>query len=218
MAKLVWDQSGQKIYEAGVSNGVLYPLSEGAYAAGYAWNGLVGVTESPSGAEPTAHYANNKKYLNILSSEEYAASIEAFTYPVEFEECMGMRTLAQGAKVAQQTRKPFGLVYKSLIGNDQEGTDFAYKLHIVYNCLAAPTDKSHQTISDNTEPGNFTWDVSTTPEDIEGMKPSATIEIDSRTTDAALLAALEETLFGSEAVDASLPLPAAIKTALTPAG
>lgn len=218
MSKIVFDQTGERIYEAGVSEAVMYPLASGAYPMGYGWNGLKTVTESPSGAEPTAHYANNKKYLNILSIEEYAASLGAFMYPDEFKPCMGLRELAVGADVAQQTRTPFGLVYKTQVGNDVEGNDLGYKLHIVYNCLAAPTEQAHETINDGTEPLDLSWDISTTPEDVTGFKPTATIVIDSRTTDAALLAALEETLYGGESTEPNLPKPDAIKAALTPAG
>lgn len=214
MAVLTWDQTGERLYETGVDRGVVYPMVSGAYPSGEAWNGLTNVTEKPSGAEPTAFYADNKKYLNILSAEDYASSVEAYTYPDAFAACNGEKVLAQGMKVSQQTRQPFGFTYRSKIGNDTDGDEHGYKLHIVYNCLAAPTEKAHNTINESPEPETMSWELSTSPADIPGVgfKPSAHIEIDSTKVVASELKALEDILYGTANADARLPLPAELVT------
>lgn len=218
MAKLTWDDIGKRFYEAGVSNGVLYPLSAvGTYPEGVAWNGLISVSESPSGGEPSPVYADNGKYVEMMSVEEFNATIEAYTYPDEFAECDGSATLVAGAKIGQQTRKVFGLAYKTLIGNDVDGTDKGYKLHLVYGAKASPSEKAYSTLNESPEAITFSWELTTTPVAVTGFKPTASVEIDSLTADATKLAALEDILFGTEAVDPRLPLPDEIKTLLTPA-
>lgn len=218
MAKLTWDDVGERLYEAGVSNGVLYPLSAlGTYPEGVAWNGLISVSESPSGGEPSPVYADNSKYVEMMSVEEFNATIEAYTYPDEFAECDGSATLVAGAKIGQQTRKVFGLAYKTLIGNDVDGTDKGYKLHLVYGAKASPSEKAYSTLNESPEAITFSWELTTTPVAVTGFKPTASVEIDSLTADATKLAALEDILFGTEAVDPRLPLPDEIKTLLTPA-
>lgn len=221
MKLLKWDQAGERVYETGIEQGVLYPQSNtGTYPAGVAWNGLVGVTESPSGAEPTPLYADNTKYLNLMSTEELSATIEAFTYPDEFEECDGSGELAVGVAVGQQTRKPFGLSYKTKLGNDTDGVDHGYKLHLLYGALASPSEKAYQTINDSPEAITFSWDVTTTPISVPGFKPTAKITIDSTKVDAAKLAAFEVILYGTAAttepvvaaIPARLPLPEEIAT------
>ena len=212
MSKLVWDQTGERLYETGVKNGVLYPLVEGKYPKGVAWNGLTAVTESPSGAEATALYADDIKYLNLLSNEEFGATIEAYMYPEEFAECDGSAAIAKGVMIGQQKRKAFGLAYKTTLGNDTEGNDHGYKLHIIYNALAAPSEKAYSTINDSPEAITFSWEITTTPVNVEGMKPTASLVIDSTKVDASKLSALETILYGSESVDPRLPLPNEIKT------
>lgn len=208
MAKLVWDQSGQRFYETGVSNGVLYVQDEsGAYPQGVAWNGLTAVTESPSGAEATPLYADDIKYLELYSAEEFGATIEAYTYPEEFEACDGSAEIAVGVTIGQQTRKAFGLCYKTVVGNDVKGNELGYKLHLIYGCKAAPSEKAFQTINDSPEAITFSWEVTTTPVAVEGFKPTANLVIDSTKVDAEKLAALEAKLFGSESEEAALPLP-----------
>ena len=208
MAKLVWDQSGQRFYETGVKNGVLYVQDEsGAYPAGVAWNGLTAVTESPSGAEATPLYADDIKYLELFSAEEFGATIEAYTYPEEFEACDGSAELAEGIVIGQQARKAFGLCYKTVIGNDVKGNDLGYKIHLIYGCKAAPSEKAYQTINDSPEAITFSWEVTTTPVNVEGFKPTSTLVIDSTKVDAEKLAAIEAKIFGSESEEASLPLP-----------
>lgn len=210
---LVWDQAGQHLYETGVSKGVLYPQSSsGTYPLGVAWNGLTAVTESPSGAEPTALYADDIKYLNILSAEEFAATIEAYTYPDEFAECDGSAELLAGVAIGQQPRKAFGLAYRTAIGNDTDGNDHGYKLHVIYGALAAPSEKAYATVNDSPEAITFSWEVSTTPVNVTGKKPTATVVIDSTKVDAAKLAALEKVLYGSDDADPRLPLPDEIKS------
>lgn len=218
MAVLVWDAAGERFYETGISKGVLYPIGAlGTYLTGFAWNGLIGVTESPSGAEPTPLYADNIKYLTLMSVEQLALTIEAYTYPDEFEECDGSKTPVVGVKFGQQTRKVFGLSYRTEIGNDVEGLDLGYKLHLVYGCLAAPSEKNNQTINDSPEAVNFSWEVSTTPPALAAAyKPTSYIVIDSRTADAAKLAALEVILYGAVATEPRLPLPDEIITLMTP--
>lgn len=215
MSKLKWDQTGERLYETGVRNGVLYPLgASGTYPKGVAWNGLTAVTESPSGAEATPLYADDIKYLNLMSTEEFGATIEAYTYPDEFAECDGSAALATGVQIGQQARKTFGLCYRTALGNDVAGNDYGYKLHIIYGALAAPSEKAYATINDSPEAITFSWEVTTTPVNVTGFKPTASITIDSTKVDAAKLASLEEILYGKDAasgggegVEPRLPLP-----------
>ena len=216
MPKLTWDNTGERIFETGVKQGVLYPIqSDGKYTKGVAWNGLTAVTESPSGAEATALYADDIKYLNLLSNEEFGATIEAYTYPDEFAECDGSAELATGVMIGQQKRKIFGLCYRTTIGNDVEGNDYGYKLHLVYGCLAAPSEKGYSTINDNPDAITFSWEVSTTPVNVEGFKPTSQITIDSTKADPTKLAALEAVLYGSAETEAKLPLPDEVATLMT---
>lgn len=208
MSKLVWDQTSEKQYETGVEKGVLYPQSStGTYPAGVAWNGLSKVSESPSGAEATAIYANNRKYLNMISAEEFGGTIEAYTYPDEWMDCDGSKEVAPGVYLGQQNRKPFGFCYKTILGNDTDLNDYGYKLHIVYNALAAPSSKEYSTVNDSPEAMTLSWEFKTTPIDVVGSKPTATIVIDSTKTDADKLATLEDVLYGTENTTARLPLP-----------
>jgi hypothetical protein len=208
MSKLVWDQTGERFYETGVNQGVLYFRGEdGTYSNGVAWNGLISVTESPSGAEPTPIYADNIKYLNLLSAEEFGATIEAYTYPDEFAQCDGSAEIAPGVMIGQQNRKVFGLSYKTALGNDVDGTDYGYKLHLIYGALAAPSEKGYSTINDSPEAITFSWEVTTTPVSVTGFKPTASITIDSTKADPTKLADLEDILYGSEESEARLPLP-----------
>jgi hypothetical protein len=218
MSRLVWDQSGERIYETGVKQGVLYVQdSTGAYPNGVAWNGLTAVTESPSGAEATALYADDIKYLNLISNEEFGATIEAYTYPDEFAACDGSASLADGVSIGQQKRSAFGLCYKTTVGNDVAGSDYGYKLHIIYGAMAAPSEKAYATINDSPEAITFSWEVTTTPVAVEGFKPTACITIDSTKADKAKLAELENILYGSEDTEARLPLPAEIKSTMSEA-
>lgn len=218
MTKLVWDQSGDRLFETGVSNGVLYVRnSEGEYPLGVPWNGLTAVTESPSGAEPTPLYADNIKYLSLMSNEEFGATIEAYTYPDEFAECDGSAELGTGVMIGQQTRKYFGLVYKTVIGNDIDGNAYGYKLHIIYGAQAAPSEKAYATINDSPEAITFSWELTTSPIEVTGFRPTASLVIDSTKIDAASLASIEALLFGTEDAEASLPTPDEI-FALLPAG
>ena len=220
MAKIVWDKSSERLYETGIKNGVLYVQGTGGtYPKGVAWNGLTSVTESPSGAEPTPLYADDIKYLNLLSTEEFGATIEAYTYPDEFAECDGSKSLAAGVYIGQQARKAFGMCYKTTLGNDTEGNDHGYKLHIIYGALAAPSEKAYETINDSPEAITFSWEISTTPVNVKGSKPTATIVIDSTKANPEKLAALEVILFGADApngegtgTDPRLPLPDEIAT------
>ena len=212
MAKLTWDDTGKRFYETGVKQGVLYPQAEGGtYPKGVAWNGLTAVTESPSGAEPTPLYADDIKYLNLVSAEEYGATIEAYTYPDEFAECDGSAELVPGVTVGQQNRKTFGLSYKTTLGNDVAGNEYGYKLHLIYGAMAAPSEKGYATINDSPEAITFSWEVSTTPVSVTGLKPTASITIDSTKVDKSKLTALEAILYGGES-DARLPLPDEIAT------
>lgn len=206
MTKLVWDKSGERFYETGVNKGVLYPLAAGAYTKGVAWNGLTAVTESPSGAEATPLYADNIKYLNLMSAEEFGATIEAYTYPDEFAECNGEAEIATGVSIGQQTRKTFGMAYQTKIGNDVDA-DLGYKIHIIYGALAAPSEKAYATVNDSPEAITFSWEVTTTPVEVAGMKPTAYVVIDSTKADKSKLEALEAILYGSESEEARLPLP-----------
>jgi len=216
MTKLAWDQTGQRRYEAGVDHGVLYiPDGSGAYANGYAWNGLVTVTESPSGAEASPQYADNIKYLNLVSAEEFGATIEAFTYPDEFGQCDGTAQPEAGVLVGQQSRRSFGLAYRTRVGNDLEGTDYGYKLHLIYGALAAPSEKAYGTINDSPEAITFSWELTTTPTSvgtIEGTdyKPTASLTIDSTQVNAGALSDLEDILFGTAGSDPRLPPPAEV--------
>lgn len=214
MAKLVWDQIGERLYETGVEQAAIYPMTGSTYGAGAAWNGLTAITESPSGAEPSPLYANDKKYVELMSKEEFGGTIEAYTYPDEFAECNGEKSIAQGLKIGQQTRKLFGLVYKSLIGNDTEGTKYGYKLHIVYNARVSPSEKSNNTVNDSPEAATMSWTFSTTPVEIEGYDPTSHLIIDSTEADPEKLKALEAILYGSESEDAKLPMPNEIMTTL----
>lgn len=216
--KLSWDNSGERLYETGVKNGVLYVQNAGAYPKGVAWNGLTAVTESPSGAEATPLYADDIKYVELTSEEEFGGTIEAYTYPDEFAECDGSAELAKGVKIGQQKRKVFGLVYKTTLGNDEDGNDHGYKLHLVYGCKAAPSEKAYATINDSPEAITFSWEFTTTPVAVAGHKPTAHIEIDSTKADSTCLAALEAKLFGTESEEPQLPLPDVVKTLMTPAG
>lgn len=218
MSKLVWDQTGERLYETGVRNGVLYIPTDGVYSKGVAWNGLTAVTESPSGAEATPLYADDIKYLNLMSAEEFGATIEAYTYPEEFAECDGSASLADGVYIGQQVRKTFGLSYRTVVGNDTEGADYGYKLHLIYGALAAPSEKAYATINDSPEAITFSWEVTTTPVSVNGFKPTASITIDSTKADATKLAALEAILYGSDSEEARLPLPDEIATLMNTAG
>lgn len=213
MSKLVWDATSERLYETGVKNGVLYVQgSDGKYGAGVAWNGLTAVTESPSGAEATPLYADDIKYLNLMSTEEFGATIEAYTYPDEFAECDGSAELTTGVTIGQQKRSAFGMCYRTTIGNDTEGNDHGYKLHIIYGALAAPSEKAYATINDSPEAITFSWEVTTTPVTVTGLKPTASVVIDSTKVDADKLAALEAKLYGSEDDEPTLLLPDEIKT------
>lgn len=215
--KIVWDKVGERQYETGVDRGVLYPFDETkGYSDGVAWNGLTAVTENPTGAEPTAQYADNIKYLNLMSKEEFEATVEAYTYPDEFAECDGSKEIETGVFVGQQTRRIFGMCYRTLIGNDVDGEDHGYKLHLIYGAQASPSDKGYETINETPDAIVFSWDIATTPVEVPGFKPSASITIDSTKVKAADLKALEEILYGIagstdpevEEVAARLPLPA----------
>ena len=211
MAKLVWDESGKRIYETGVQKGVLYVQDgSGTYPKGVAWNGLTAVTESPSGAEATPLYADDIKYLELRSAEEFGATIEAYTYPEEFEACDGSASLAKGVSIGQQDRKAFGLCYRTVVGNDVQGNSHGYKLHLIYGAVASPSEKAYATVNDSPEAVTFSWEITTTPVEIEGFKPTASITIDSTKVNPAKLAELEKKLYGDTG-DAQLPLPSEVK-------
>ncbi len=211
MSELKWDQVGERLYETGVDHGVLYmPNNVGAYTDGVAWNGLTAITESPSGAEASPQYADNIKYLNLISAESFGCTVEAFTYPEEFAVYDGTASPSAGVTIGQQSRKPFGLSYRTKLGNDVEGTDYGYKLHLIYGALATPSEKAYATINDSPEAISFSWDVTTTPVDVAGYKPSAQLTIDSTKVDEASLAALELILYGAAGVDPALPLPGTV--------
>lgn len=223
--RLVWDATGERLYETGVSQGVLYVQdSTGKYPKGVAWNGLTGVTESPSGAEATALYADDIKYLNLMSAEEFGATIEAYTYPDEFAKCDGSAELAAGVTIGQQDRATFGMCYKTVLGNDSESNNYGYKLHIIYGAKASPSEKAYATINDSPEAITFSWEVTTTPVNVSGFKPTASLTIDSTKVDAEKLTALEDILYGKDAgaegtpaaVAARLPLPDEIATLMAP--
>lgn len=210
MAKLEWDKTGERIFETGLDRGVLYPQVSGAYPKGVAWNGLTGVTENPSGADATDLYADNQKYLSLRAAETFGATVEAYTYPDEFAECDGSAELATGIKVGQQTRKTFGLCYRTKLGNDTDLEDHGYILHLVYGCTASPSSKTRETINESPNAVTFSWEVSTTPVNVEGFKPTATIEIDSTKITEKALKAIEDKLYGGTG-DPTLPLPDEIK-------
>lgn len=213
MTALKWDQTGERLYETGVKKGVLYPQEEnGTYPLGVAWNGLTAVTESPSGAEATPLYADDIKYLNLLSTEEFAATVEAYMYPDEFKKCNGELEIADGVTIGQQKRKAFGMCYRTVLGNDVDNDEYGYKLHIIYGALAAPSEKAYSTVNDSPEPTTMSWELSTTPVSVTGGKPTASITIDSTKADPAKLAALELILYGKdgnsgEGSNPRLPLP-----------
>lgn len=221
MSKIVWDKTGERFYETGVKYGVLYIPTNGVYSKGVAWNGLTAVTESPSGAEATPLYADDTKYLNLMSNEEFGATIEAYTYPDEFAECDGSASIATGVMIGQQSRKTFGLCYRTTLGNDTDGNDHGYKLHLIYGALAAPSEKGYSTINNSPEAITFSWEVTTTPVSVTGFKPTASITIDSTKADPAKLTALEKILYGSDEAPATepiLPLPDEIATLMEAAG
>lgn len=214
MSRLVWDKTGDRLYETGVKQCVLYPQVAGAYPKGVAWNGITSVTESPSGAEPSPLYADDIKYLNLMSTEEFGASIEAYMYPEEFEACDGSSEIAPGVSIGQQKRQSFGLCYRTIIGNDTESNEHGYKLHIIYGALAAPSEKAYATVNDSPEAITFSWELSTTPVNVTGGNPTASLTIDSTKVDAEKLKALEDILYGSETESTGprLPLPDEIAT------
>lgn len=215
MAKLVWDKTGERLYETGVKQGVLYVQDEsGTYPKGVAWNGLTNVTESPSGAEATPLYADDIKYLNLMSAEEFGGTIEAYTYPDEFAECDGSAALTTGVYIGQQARKSFGFCYRTTLGNDVDNNSHGYKLHLVYGALASPSEKAYATINDSPEAITFSWEFSTTPVNVTGFKPTASIVIDSTKTDPTKLAELEKILYGDGETEARLPLPDEVATTM----
>ena len=213
MSKLEWDKTGERYFETGVEKGVLFVFDEGAYKPGVAWNGLTAINESPEGGEANPLYADDIKYLNITSAEDFGATIEAYTYPDEFAECDGSATIAKGVTAGQQKRKMFGLSYVTKIGNDTDDANHGYKIHLIYGCVAAPSAKDYSTINDSPEAITFSWDVSTTPVDVPGFKPTAHIVIDSTKTDEAKLTAFEKTLYGDESSESKLPTPDEVITA-----
>ena len=211
MAKLVWNEAGKRLYETGVDRGVLYvSYGSGGYQKGVVWNGLVSVNESPSGAEATPLYAGNVKYVELMSNEEFGASIEAYTYPEEFEQCDGSAELANGITIGQQPRKSFGLCYRTKMGNDTAGDEHGYKIHLIYGAKAAPTEKSYTTINDSPEAITFSWEITTTPIEVAGHKPTATLTIDSTKVTPTALTAIETKLYGDTTGEATLPTPAEI--------
>lgn len=221
MAKLVWDKTGERFYETGVKNAVLYVRDAGgAYSKGVAWNGITAVTESPSGAESNPLYADDIKYLNLISNEDFGATIEAYTYPDEFAECDGSAELVDGVKIGQQKRKTFGLCYRTTLGNDVDGNDHGYKLHIIYGATAAPSERAYATINDSPEAITMSWELSTTPVTVTGFKPTAHLEIDSTKVKAEELTKFEEILYGKDGAEQTgprLPLPDEIATLFTAA-
>lgn len=212
MPKLEWDKTGERLYETGIDHGVLYPYVSGNPGTGVAWNGLTSVTESPSGAESNPQYADNIKYLNLRSAEEFGGTIEAFTYPEEWAECDGSKSPSKGVYFGQQTRKMFGLSYRTKLGNDTDGDDYGYILHLVYGAIASPSERQYQTINDSPEPVTFSWEFDTQAVAVGGYKPVAHIEINSKLVDATKLAAFEKKLYGDTDTEASLPLPAEVLT------
>lgn len=218
MSRLTWDTTGQRYYETGVKNGVLYVMgANGAYDKGVAWNGLTAVTESPSGAEASPIYADDIKYLNLVAAEEFGGTIEAYTYPDEFAQCDGSASLFEGVSIGQQARKTFGFCYRTTVGNDTEGTDYGYKLHLVYGALASPSEKAYATINDSPEAITFSWEFTTTPVAVSGFKPTACVIIDSTKVAEGAMAKLEEVLYGSTDEEARLPLPNELEGIMTAA-
>lgn len=216
--KITWDKSGERYYETGVKRGVLYVMDKGAYGNGVAWNGLTAVTESPSGAEASPMYADDIKYLNLYSAEEFAATVEAYTYPDEFAECDGSAEIAPGVTIGQQKRKTFGMCYTTVLGNDTDGNDYGYKIHIIYGANAAPSEKAYATINDSPEAITFSWELSTTPVEVAGHKPTASLTIDSTKTTPEKMKAIEDILYGTESQEPRLPLPSEIATLLKSEG
>lgn len=217
--RLTWDETGKRLFETGVKQGVLYPISnEGIYDRGFAWNGLTSVSESPSGAEATDLYADDTKYLSLLSAETFGATVEAYTYPDEFAECDGTAELTTGVTIGQQARKVFGLCYRTTVGNDVDGNDHGYKLHLIYGCKATPSEKSYATINDSPEAITFSWEINTTPVNVEGHKPTASLVVDSTKVASEKMAKLENILYGSDAAEARLPLPDEVVTIITAEG
>lgn len=214
MAKLEWDKSGERLFETGVNKGVLYVQEGTAYPKGVAWNGLTAVTESPSGAEATALYADDIKYLNLTSAEEFGGTIEAYMYPDEFKSCNGEVDLTDGVSIGQQARKPFGFCYRTTIGSDTDGNDHGYKLHLIYGALASVSEKAYATINDSPEAITFSWEFATTPVNVTGHKPTSLLTVDSTKVDSAKLAALEAALYGTDEKEAYLPLPDEVVTLL----
>ena len=208
MARLIWDEVGQRFFETGVKNGVLYVQdNDGSYKNGVVWNGLTAVTESPSGAEETPLYADDVKYLTLRSAEEFGATVEAYTYPEEFEQCDGSASIAEGITIGQQARRAFGLCYRTSVGNDIQGQNFSYKLHLIYGCTVAPSEKSYSTINDNPEAITFSWELSTVPVPVDGFSPTASLVIDASKVDEGKMELLENALFGDESNEAKLLLP-----------
>lgn len=207
MAKIEWDKTGDRLYETGVKYGVLYVQDGSSYSKGVAWNGLTNVSEKPTGAEATALYADDIKYLNLIANEDFEASIEAYTYPDEFAQCDGSASIADGVMIGQQTRKSFGLCYRTTLGNDTEGNGYGYKLHLVYGCVAAPSERAYSTINDSPEAITFSWELKTTPVNVTGMKPTSIVTIDSTKAPEAKMQALEAILYGSDSEEPRLPLP-----------
>lgn len=219
MAKIIWDQTGERFYETGVKKGVLYLQgTAGTYDSGVPWNGLTAITESPSGAETTSLYADDTKYLNLLSVEEFGATIEAYTYPEEFAACDGSAQLVGGVTIGQQPRSTFGLSYVTTLGNDTDGNKHGYKIHIIYGCTASPSEKAYSTINDSPEAITFSWEVKTTPVNVTGFQPTASVIIDSTKVDPVKLAALESALYGSDEAEPTLPLPDSIAAMIGVAG
>lgn len=218
MPKIIWDKSGERYYETGVKKGVLYVMDKGVYGNGVAWNGLTAVTESPSGAEASPMYADDIKYLNLYSAEEFAATVEAYTYPDEFAECDGSAEIAPGVIIGQQKRKTFGMCYTTVLGNDTDGNDYGYKIHIIYGANAAPSEKAYATINDSPEAITFSWELSTTPVEVAGHKPTASLTIDSTKTTPEKLKAIEDILYGTESLEPRLPLPSEIMELMKAAG
>lgn len=216
--KITWDKSGERYYETGVKRGVLYVMDKGAYGNGVAWNGLTAVTESPSGAEASPMYADDIKYLNLYSAEEFAATVEAYTYPDEFAECDGSAEIAPGVTIGQQKRKTFGMCYTTVLGNDTDGNDYGYKIHIIYGANAAPSEKAYATINDSPEAITFSWELSTTPVEVAGHKPTASLTIDSTKTTPEKMKAIEDILYGTETQEPRLPLPSEIAEVLKSEG
>ena len=215
MAKLVFDNAGDRLFETGVKNGVLFVMGDNSqYEKGVVWNGLTAVTEKPTGADPTNLYADDIKYVVLYGEEEFEATIEAYTYPAEFEACDGSAALAEGVSIGQQARKQFAFCYRTALGNDAKGQNFGYKIHIIYGCTAKPSEKAYSTINDSPEAVTFSWDVTTVPVPVNGMKPTASVVIDSTRVEAGKLKSLEDKLYGTETLESTLVLPNEIKELL----